>query len=133
MEQMEDKLSAILGNPQMMQQIMSMAQSLSQAQPPEPSQKPNEPQQKQPPPKLKQENPLSSLTAGIDPGTLQKIFNIAKQSGIDRNQQALLKALSPYLSKDRILKLEKAMRAAKIASIASTALGSNGISFLTGR
>ena len=32
MDNMEDKLSSILGNPQMMSQIMSMAQALGQSQ-----------------------------------------------------------------------------------------------------
>ena len=39
MEDMEAKLGAILGNPQMMQQIMSMAQSF-QSQPEPPPQQP---------------------------------------------------------------------------------------------
>ena len=117
MDEMEDKLGAILNNPQLMQQIMSMAQTLGQ--PPAPEQ-----------PK---ESPPQQLITGMDPNMLQKVYTIAKQSGIDRNQQALLKALSPYLSRDRITKLEKAMRAAKIAGVASAALGSAGLSFLTGR
>ena len=33
MDDMEEKLGAILGNPQMMQQIMSMAQSMGAQQP----------------------------------------------------------------------------------------------------
>lgn len=64
---------------------------------------------------------------------LQKLIGVARQSGIDKNQQNLLKALSPYLSRERIVKLEKAMRAAKIAALASTALSSAGISFQSGR
>ena len=70
---------------------------------------------------------------GLDMGTMQKLLGIARQSGIDKNQQALLKALAPYLSRERIAKLEKAMRAAKIAALASTALGSDTVPFLSGR
>ena len=70
---------------------------------------------------------------GLDLGMIQKISGIARQSGIDKDQQNLLKALGPYLSRERITKLEKAMRAAKIAGVASTALGGNGIPFLPGR
>ena len=44
-----------------------------------------------------------------------------------------LNALRPYLSSGRIDKLEKAMRAAKLANAASSALRSGGLSFLTGR
>lgn len=57
----------------------------------------------------------------LDTATLQKVIGLAQQTGIDRNQQALLKALGPYLSHERINKLEKAMRAAKLANLASSA------------
>ncbi len=113
MDGMEDKLNAILGNPQMMQQIMSMAQAMGEQT--------NEPK------------PEPQPSSGLDIATIQKLGNIAKQSGIDKNQQNLLRALSPYLSRERITKLEKAMRAAKIAGIASTALAGSGISLLSGR
>ena len=119
MEGMEEKLNAILGNPQMMQQIMSMAQAMGQ--------------QSQPKEEPKPESVPATNTGGLDLGMIQKLSGIARQSGIDKNQQNLLKALSPYLSHERIVKLEKAMRAAKIAAIASTALGGGGIPFLTGR
>ena len=114
MEGMEEKLGAILGNPQMMQQIMSMANSLS-GQEAEP-QKPPEPQ-----------------LPDFDPAMLQKIMGLAGQMGVDRQQKALLCALEPYLTHNRLQKLEKAMRAAKLANLASSALNSGALSFLTGR
>ncbi len=117
MEGMEEKLNAILGNPQMMQQIMSMAQAMGQTETP----------QNEPPP------PQNNAGGGLDMAMIQKLSNIARQSGIDKNQQNLLRALSPYLSRDRISKLEKAMRAAKIAGIASTALAGSGMTLLSGR
>ncbi len=109
MDNMEEKLNSILGNPQMMSQLMSMAQSLGNPQ------------------ESKQEESAAaaaSLPAGLDLNMIQKVAGFAQKSNIDRNQQALLKALSPYLSKERISKLEKAMRAAKIAGIATSVLGS---------
>ena len=118
MDEMESKLNSILGNPQMMQQIMAMAQAMGQQE---------QPPSEEPPPKPQ---PMPSMQ---DAAMLQKIAGIARQSGVDKNQQALLKALSPYLSRERISKLERAMRAAKIAGIASTALGNGGIPFLSGR
>lgn len=117
MDELEEKLGSILNDPGMMQKIMSMAQMLSQPQTPEPP-----PQQ-----------PTQPLTGSVDPAMLQKVYSIARQSGIDRNQQALLKALTPYLSHTRIAKLEKAMRAAKIAGIAGTALEASGFSLFSGR
>ena len=119
MDQMEDKIGAILNNPQMMQQIMSMAQSLGQNSPapPQNSQKPEQPSQ----------------LPYFDPALLQKLSGLASQSSIDRDQQALLTALHPYLSRRKVEKLEKAMRAAGIARIASGFLGQGGLSLLTGR
>lgn len=122
MEGMEDKLNAILGNPQLMQQIMNMAQSLGQsppASPPPPKQEPAP----QPPPSM----------PDIDPAMIGKIMSLAGKSSIDRNQHALLCALEPYLSKERIQKLEKAMRAAKLAGIVTAILPNGTIPFLSGR
>ena len=123
MESMEDKLGAILGNPQMMQQIMSMAQALGASAPEESS--PPTPE----PPKVQ---PAMSLD-GLDPAMLGKIAGIASQTGIDSHQKARLCALDPYLNHQHISKLEKAMRAAKIAGVASSVLGSGMLSGLLGR
>ena len=126
MGEMEDKLSAILNNPQMMSQIMSMAQAMgansSNDAPPQPQPQPSAP---------KPPAPASSLS--IDPMMLQKLSGFAGQGAISKEQQALLKALSPFLQKDRLGKLERAMRAAKIARFASSALGQNGLMSLLGR
>ena len=115
MSEMEEKLGAILSNPQMMQQIMSMAQAMSP--PPEPQGRPEQPPEPAPP-------------ALPD---LQKLAGMTRQSGIDKNQQALLRALSPYISRERSAKLEKAMRAAKMARLASAFLNAGGLDMLTGR
>ena len=135
MDDMDSKLSAILGDPQMMRQIMSMAQALGQSPPEPPKQDPpptQDPPPKQAPPPRTPQPPMPA-PGGADMAMLQKLIGVARQSGIDKNQQNLLKALSPYLSRERIVKLEKAMRAAKIAALASTALSSAGISFQSGR
>ena len=115
MSEMEDKLNSVLGNPQMMQQIMSMAQTLSQSPSPQ-----NEPIKKAEAPQ-------------IDLALVQKLSGLAGQSTIDSNQRALLQALHPYLSHNRVIKLEKAMRAAKMAKLASGFLNQGGLSLLTGR
>lgn len=100
MEDMESKLGAILGNPQMMEQIMSIAQSFQSAPaPPPPAQE--------------------AALPDIDFATVQKLTSLIGKTGIDHQQKALLQALAPYLSGQRIQKLEKAMRAAKLAGMAS--------------
>lgn len=106
MEAMEEKLGSILNNPEMMQKIMTMAQSLGAVQ-----------QNKDPQPET------NSSVPQIDMASLQKLSGLARQGNIDREQQALLRALGPYLSRQRIHKLENAMRAAKMAKFAAGFLG----------
>jgi len=117
MGEMEEKLNTILNNPQMMQSILSMAQSLSQ----------------DPPPSQPEGNKEEPVLPEIDFSMLQKLGGLAGQSGIDPQQKALLHALSPFLSPGRVQKLEKAMRAAKIARLASHFLNSGGLQLLSGR
>ena len=103
----EEKLASVMNNPEMMEKIMSMAQSLGGAdQPPQPE-----------PPQAA--NPFPD----IDISMLQKLSGFAQQSGIDKNQQSLLHALAPYISQHRVARLERAMRAAKMAGFATNLLG----------
>lgn len=125
MSEMEEKLGAILSNPQLMQQIMSMAQSLNTAEPATPTVL--DPVPKQEPGKQEPAFP------NIDPGMLQSLAGIMQGSRIDKNQQSLLNALCPFMSHARVHKLEKAMKAAKIAGLASNFLNSGGLKMLTGR
>lgn len=106
MDGMEDKLNSILGDPAMMQKIMAMAQSLGSSAP--------------------QEIPPLQQAPPIDLGMVQTISGLMSKTNIDRDQQALLSALVPYLSAVRIQKLENAMRAAKMAGFAATALQQGG-------
>lgn len=104
MEDLQAQLGAIMNDTAMMEKLMAMAQSLGGSQQQQPSPEP------------------PSLPA-FDPAMLQKLTGIMGQSGIDPNQKGLLSALRPYLSCHRIDKLEKAMRAAKMAKLASGFLG----------
>lgn len=107
MDDFENKLGQILGNPEMMGKIMAMAQSFgSQEVPPAP------------PP---QESPVPEM----DLAAIQKLTGLMGKAGMDNDQKALLSALSPYISSTRIHKLEKAMRAAKLAGVATTFLGNS--------
>ena len=105
MDDMESKLGAILSNPQLMQQIMSLAQSFGQSTP-QPETPPN-----------------NEGFPNVDFTTIQKLAGLAGSSRIDQNQQMLLKALRPYLTHRRIDRLEKAMQAAKLAGVATSLLG----------
>ena len=97
MEDLQAQLGAIMNDPAMMEKLMAMAQNFSAASPP--------PEPEQQPP--------------FDPAMLQRLSGLMGQTGIDPNQKGLLSALRPYLSGYRIDKLEKAMRAAKLARLAS--------------
>ena len=68
-----------------------------------------------------------------DPAMLQKLSGMLQAGRVDQEQQELLHALSPFLSQSRIGKLERAMRAAKMAGIASVLLKSGGFNFFGGR
>ena len=91
--ELEQQLRSILNDPSAMQNIIAMAQSLSGT----PSATPNE----------------------KDAIPMQQLANLASKSNIDQQQSSLLSALRPYLSNDRLNKLEKAMRAARMAKIAT--------------
>ena len=120
MDEMQDKLNAVLGNPDMMAQIMSMAQSLGGGAP-------------SPPPAAPPPQPaMPSLPEGLDMGTITKLAGMMGSANVDKDQRTLLLALRPYLTHDRIGKLERAMRAAKLAGVATSLLGS-GILSRTGR
>lgn len=107
MDDFESKLGQILGNPEMMSKIMSMAQSFgSQEAPPTPQ-------------------PEESSAPEFDFAAIQKLTGLMGKARVDNEQKALLAALSPYISGNRIQKLEKAMRAAKLAGVATSFLGSS--------
>ncbi len=105
MENFEEKINSVLGNPEMMQKIMTMAQSLNSGE-------------------QSRDAPSPQLPPGLDFEMLQKISSLSQQGSITKDQQNLLQALRPYLQTERIHKLENAMRAAKMARIVAGALNS---------
>ncbi len=124
MESIEEKLGAILSDPDTMRKIQSIAQSLGQSPPAAGTE-----------PKMREQQPpnQSRKEPELDLSMLPKLTALAGQSGVDEQQRNLLNALNPYLSQDRIHKLENAMRAAKMARLASAFLGSGGLKLLSGR
>lgn len=116
MSELDDKLNSILSNPAMMQQIMALAQTLNQSD----SQQSNSPAASQ----QQAESPVKD--APLNPNFLSKAASLMQRSSIDKNQESLLKALSPYLSKQKLQKLERAMHAAKMAGVASEMVNIRG-------
>lgn len=121
MSELDDKLNSILNNPQMMQQIMSLAQSMNGAEAAPP-----------PPPSAPQQSP-ALFDAPLDPSLLSKIAGLMQRSSINQDQAQLLKALRPYLSSQKLQKLERAMHAARMAGIASDVIGAQGQNPFSGR
>ena len=123
MSEFDEKLNALLSDPDRMAQIMQMAQSLSgAAAPPPPA-----PPPPAPPPTRPETNPaspvgtdfLSSLTGGIDPQLLTRLLPLARELGSDSGSgaRALLYALRPYLKQERQERVERALQLAKLLHI----------------
>lgn len=110
MSELEEKLGAMLSNPQLMQQISSLVQAMGQPSQPAPS-----------PPPMPEPSPPEP-----DFSQLQGLASLLQNNRTDANQQALLTALAPYLSPWRVGKLERAMRASKMAGLASVLLRGDG-------
>lgn len=138
MSELEQNLASLLGDPQKLQQLLSMVQALG-IQPPAPQSPGQAVPPPSPPPASSSPQPSPAapppppIPAGLDPAMLQRLAGMAAQGRVDANQQALLRALHPYLSRDRVGKLERAMQAAKMANVASAFLSAGGLELLSGR
>ena len=109
-ENLEEKLSQVLNDPNSMAQLMSFAQSLGMVPPDAP-----------PPP-----GPSPCPPPGDD-AFVRGILQLVRQANQkDGPQEALLAALKPYLRPERREKLDRAMRIARISQIAGGALKQHG-------
>ena len=132
MAELDDKINALLSDPDSMAKIMQLAQSLSGGPgSPEPQQAPqgqwNPPQP--PPPQTAPAafsagsggggDPLSSLTGGLDPQMLMRLLPLVQElgSGQDTNARRLVYALRPYLKPERQDKVERALQLARLFHI----------------
>ena len=129
MSEFDDKLNALLSDPDKMAQIMQLAQSISgsgtleaepAAAPPSPPTAPPPPQS--PPNPAPNPNPLSALAglsglgSGLDPKLLAKLLPLVQELGSqqDSNARTLLYALRPYLKGERQEKVERALQLARL-------------------
>ena len=108
MAEFEEKLQSILGNPELMGQIMTMAGAMNQQQPPPP-----------PPPQ-----PQAGLP--FDPGAMARMMQMLKATQLEPRQRQLIQALRGLVPDDRLVRLEKAMQASLIAKFASAAMNQGG-------
>ena len=110
MAEFEEKLQSILGNPELMGQIMSMAGAMNQQQQPSPP----------PPP------PQQTTGLPFDPSAMAGMMNLLKATQLEPRQRQLIQALRGFVPDDRLVRLEKAMQASLIARFASTAMNQGG-------
>jgi len=103
---LEEQLNSILSDPAQMEKIAGLARSLMGG---------GEAPEEKPP----------AGDEGFDPGLLQRLSRMMK-GGSDGREQALLKAMAPYLSEKRRGKLDRAMQLARMARIARMALRETG-------
>ena len=107
MAEFEEKLQSILGNPELMGQIMSMAGAMNQPPPPPPQ-------------------PQSPAGLPFDPGAMAGMMQMLKATQLEPRQRQLIQALRGFVPDDRLVRLEKAMQASLIAKFASAAMNQGG-------
>lgn len=108
MEDLGNTISQILGDPESMSQIMSLAQSLGVGSPPEPE----------------HPAPQTDLSLLSD-FPIQSMMELIQQAGsVDQREAQLLNALKSYCSTERQHRIDRALRIARISQIAGAALRS---------
>jgi hypothetical protein len=122
MSELDDKLNQILSNPDTMNQIMSIANSLSSSGEPS-SPVPSEPQSQ---PGLPDLSALSSLLGGndrMDPqlmGTLSQLME--EYSKPEDEKAALLRALRPFLREERSARIDRVIQLTRLSRVVKLAL-----------
>ena len=125
MSEFEDKLQSILGNPEAMDQIMSIARSLTGDTSKQEAADPYADTQTAPAPSAQySEDPLSLLN-GMDPRLLQIGMRLLSEYNSNDNKTvALLNALQPFVREERYAKVDKAIQIAKLSRLIRVALES---------
>lgn len=119
MSEFDEKLSSLLGNPDAMAQIMSLAQNLGGGGPSAP---PEElPPVPDPPPLPSTQPDLSGLFRSleqVDPRILQSGMQLLSEfSARDDEKTALLLSLKPFLSQQRRDKVDRAVQIARMTRL----------------
>lgn len=134
MSDFEEKLNAILSNPDAMAQVASLAQSLGGAAPSAPPTEMEGAQEAagQPAPPQESAVPdlggLSSLMGQIDPAMIQRFLPLLGElnSPQDSQRKQFLYALRPYLKESRRDKVDRALQIAKMLRLGKNFLGTLG-------
>ena len=97
MDDLESRLSSVLGDPQQMEKITKLAQSL-----------------------LSGAGSETSESFGVDPELIGRLSRLMHTE--DGKERRVLEAMSPYLSEKRRGKMNRALKIAKLAKIARLAM-----------
>ena len=113
----EQAIGAMLQDPEQMQKIFALAQSLGFS-PPAAQQAPT------PPPEPPVSHPPTPKQEASPPDDRQQALGelLQKAGKLDRRQENLLNALKPFLKPERREKIDRAMQAARISRLAGAAL-----------
>jgi len=115
MSEFEDKLGAILSDPNAMSQIMTLAQSLGGSTPPSEDAVSAPPA---PAPPASSAPDLSGLLGNLDPQTLQAGMQLLSEFSSGEDQRAaLLLALKPFLKEERRAKIDRAVQIAQLSRV----------------
>lgn len=105
MDEFGDKLNAILNDPAALSRIGELAKSVMGGE--------------------------SSRDDGkepeIDPGIVSRVMGLLKRNGVRSEERALLEAMKPFLSEHRRVKMDKAMKLARLAGLAGIAAAEFGL------
>ena len=109
MEDLESAISQILGDPESMSQILSLAKSFGVTSPG---------------PQQEQQDAPQQMKQSVE-SALPAMAELIRQAGsVDPREVQLLNALKPYCSEDRCRRIDRALRAARLSQIAGAALRS---------
>ena len=63
----------------------------------------------------------------LDPGLISRVMSLMKRKGVKSDERALLEAMKPFLSERRREKMDKAIKLARLASLAGIAASELGL------
>ena len=107
MDELEEKLNAVLNNPSELEKISKIASAIMGGSGDKPEPPPQEPD--------------------IDMGMLKQMLSGLRGTGGKKSESRdLLEAMKPFLAEKRRRKIDKAMKLARLASLAEIAVGGFG-------
>ena len=113
MSELEEKLNALLSDPNSMAQVMQMAQQLSGAMGEQKAAAPPPP-----PPPVPPVPDLGAALGGLDPKLLGKLLPLAGELGTESSAaMQLLNALRPFLKEEKQWKIQRAARLARLIHV----------------